>query len=314
MTVAIPFLAAPGYASTGAWMAALQQAMPHERITLPDAMTTAERAQCEVAIVANPSPADVAGFPQLKWVHSVWAGVERLLAELPASDLRIVRLVDPQLADTMAEAVLTWVLYLHRDVAAYARQQTQRVWNALDYVRPEHRTVGILGMGALGRCAAQRLLQAKFRVLGWSREATPMPGVEAFAGSTGLQAMLEQTDIAVCLLPLTPATTGLLNAQTLGWLPNGASLINFARGPIVNDIALQAALDAGRLQHAVLDVFNQEPLPPAQWQWAHPRVSVLPHCSGPTDRATASAIVADNIRKFRATGEMPTGVDRHKGY
>lgn len=126
--------------------------------------------------------------------------------------------------------------------------------------------------------------------------------------------MLGQTDILVCLLPLTPTTTGLLNAELLACLPPNASLINFARAAIVDDAALHSALDTGALQHAVLDVFLQEPLPPSSWHWQHEHVTVLPHCSGPTDYQTASAIVADNIQRFRDCGAVPAAVDGALGY
>jgi len=225
-----------------------------------------------------------------------------------------VRLVDPQLAETMAEAVLAWTLYLHRDMPLYAAQQTRRQWLAADYARPQDTTVGLLGLGALGEAAADRLAGAGFNVCGWSRMRKSVSHVECFAGAVELPAMLARTDILVCLLPLTVETRGLLNATTFAQLPHHASLINFARGPIVCDDALRAALDAERIRHAVLDVFSIEPLPPDSWQWAHPRVSVLPHISAPTDRQTASAIVGQNIRRYRETGEIPESVDLARGY
>ena len=126
--------------------------------------------------------------------------------------------------------------------------------------------------------------------------------------------MLAQTDILICLLPLTPQTKGLLDARRLSWLPSGASLINFARGPIVKDEDLRDALDQGHLSRAVLDVFDVEPLPDDRWQWTHPRVTVLPHCSAPTDMQSASRIVAARIRAYLATGVIPAGVDADKGY
>lgn len=310
----IPFLAAPGYAHTQAWLNALQTAMPEEQILAFDALSDADKATCTVAIVANPNPLQLQQLPNLHWVHSVWAGVERLVADLATSKLKIVRLVDPQLANTMAEAVLTWVLYLHRDIPAYTRQQTQKVWQAREYLAPQQRTIGLLGIGALGEAAAQSLLQARFSVCGWSRSAKSIAGVECFSGEDGLATMLAKTDILVCLLPLTPQTKGLIDAQLLAKLPQGASLINFARGAIVNHDDLHAALNRQHISHAVLDVFDIEPLPSTEWQWQHPQVSVLPHCSAPTDRKTASVIVAENIRRYRLNGELPASVDIGRGY
>jgi glyoxylate/hydroxypyruvate reductase A len=288
--------------------------MPSEHVVAFEDLDASQRAACEIAIVANPRPEDVLALPNLKWVQSVWAGVERLVAELPAGDLKIVRLVDPQLARTMAEAVLAWTLALHRDMPRYARQQSARQWLQHEYVRPEAKTVSLLGLGVLGAPSAAKLLEAGFQVCGWSRTRKAMPGVDCHAGAGELAAMLARTDILVCLLPLTAQTRGILNAETLGALRPGAALVNFARGPIVDDAALRRALDAGRVSHAVLDVFDREPLPADAWQWAHPGVTVLPHISAATDPSTASAIVAANVRRYRESGVVPATVDRAAGY
>ena len=313
-TEVIPFIAARDDAQAAAWLEALRQAMPGLKVVLLADMDEAEKAACRVAVVANPDPALLSQLPNLRWVHSVWAGVERLLAVLGHRGIEIVRLVDPQLAETMAEAVLMASLYLHRDMPAYARQQGQQVWQALAYIRPERRTVSLLGLGALGEAAARRLVAAGFKVNGWSRQPRHLAGVNCLTGETGLHELLGQTDILVCLLPLTPGTRGLLDGDALARLRPGASLINFARGPIVVEEALRAALDSGHLKHAVLDVFATEPLPAGAWPWLHPRVTVLPHCSAPTDRDTASAIVAANIGRYLADGILPASVDARLGY
>lgn len=314
MTSAIPFICAPGYAFAEPWRAALQAAMPLERIVALESLDDHARAACEFAIVANPDTRDLATLPQLKWVHSVWAGVERLVEDLQHSPVEIVRLVDPQLAQTMAEAVLAWTLYLHRDMPRYARQQAAGQWLEHDYVRPQEKTVALLGLGELGLASAARLLAAGFQVSGWSRSRKAVPGVQCFAGDEELPALLTGADILVCLLPLTPQTRDMLDAPMLAHLKPGAALINFARGAIIDDHALRAALDSGQLAHAVLDVFREEPLPAAQWQWQHPQVTVLPHISGPTNRRTAAAIVAANVSRYRATGALPLVVDKQRSY
>jgi glyoxylate/hydroxypyruvate reductase A len=311
---ALPFVSAESGPSARQWIDELQAAMPSENVVAFEDLDASERAACDVAVVANPQPRDVLSLPKLKWVHSVWAGVERLVADLPASELKIVRLVDPQLARTMAEAVLAWTLYLHRDMPTYARQQAARQWLPHEYVRPELRTVSLLGLGALGAASAARLVQAGFTVCGWSRTGKPVPGVDCYAGEEELSSMLARTDIVVCLLPLTPRTRRILNEVAFGALRKGAALVNFARGPIVDDPALRRALDDDRVSHAVLDVFDREPLPVDAWQWVHPKVTVLPHVSAATDRRTASAIVAANVRRFRESGTIPASVDRAAGY
>lgn len=310
----LPFIAPPDAPFQAEWIAALQAAMPGEAVVALAELSEAQRLHCEVAVVANPRPEDLRRLPRLRWVHSVWAGVERLLADLGDADLKIVRLVDPQLADTMAEAVLAWTLYLHRDMPRYAQQQRERRWQPQDYLPPRHKTVGLLGLGALGEAAARRLRAAGFRVQGWSRRPRTLAGVTCHAGADGLARLLADTDFLVCLLPLTAQTRGLLDDAAFAQLKRGAGLINFARGAIVDDDALRRALDAGRLAHAVLDVFTTEPLPADRWHWTHPAVTVLPHISAPTDRQSAAHIVAANIAAYRQHGVIPPHVDRERGY
>lgn len=310
----LPFVAQADDAATAAWLAALQRAMPDETVLPLAALDAAARRDCRVAVVANPRPQDLRTLPALAWVHSVWAGVERLVSDLADTDLAIVRLVDPRLAQTMAEAVLAWTLYLHRDMPGYARQQRERLWHPIAPVRACDRRVGLLGLGALGQAAAAQLCGAGFTVHGWSRTPRALPGVSCHSGTAGLDALLDTADILVCLLPLTGETLGLLDEARLARLRPEASLINFARGPIVDDAALRRALDRGALRHAVLDVFATEPLPVHSWHWTHPDVTVLPHISAPTDHESASAIVATHIARYRRTGEIPAGVDRRRGY
>lgn len=311
----IPFICPRSWPQTQTWVAALQEAIPEEHIVLLDELDMAAREACDVAIVANPDPEDLKMLPHLKWVHSVWAGVERLMADLPGSnELKVVRLIDPQLAGTMAEAVLAWTLYLHRDMPRYARQQQAKQWLEHEYTRAEEKTVAILGLGTLGLAAATRLNAAGFEVCGWSRTPKSVPDIKCYNGDQGLFDMLAQTDILVCLLPLTPQTKNLVNKNVFRSLKKHASFINFGRGPIVDDAALREALDDGHLAHAVLDVFHHEPLPSDSWHWTHQNVTVLPHISAPTNRKTASAIVAENIRQYRANGSILKFVNRETGY
>ena len=252
-------------------------------------------------------------LPALEWVHSTWAGVERLVSELPV-DLPVVRLVDPRLSETMAEAVLTAVLWLHRDGPAYARQQRDGVWRAHGVKRAESRSVAVLGLGALGRRAAERLAANGFRVLGWSRTPKAIGGIDCDQGEAGLARTLSAADIAVLLLPLTDGTRGLLDAGRLSAIRPGAALVNFGRGAVIDERALLAALDSGAVGHAMLDVFSTEPLPSDHPFWSHDRVTVWPHVSAPTDRDTASAIVAAAVARWRRTGKHPPAVERERGY
>ena len=297
-----------------AWLAALTAVMPNENVVLSRTLDPSRRSDVEIAIVANPDPSDVAGLPNLALVQSLWAGVERLVSELGAGAPPIVRMVDPEMARTMSEAVLAWTYYLQRDMPTYARQQNEKLWRQLPYRKPSDMAVGLLGLGALGAASAQRLSNGGFQVVGWSRSPKKLPEVESFSGEDGLAALLCTSDVVVCLLPLTSETRGLLNASCFAMIKPGAALINFARGPIVVAEDLLAALDSKRLSHAVLDVFDEEPLPATSPFWAHPNVTVLPHVSAPTDLTAAAKVVADNIRRFRRGEHIPGVVDRSRGY
>lgn len=311
----LPLVARASAEEQNDWIESLGKilAPKHEIKRLSD-LSAAERSETQVAIVANPDPADLLTLPNLKWVHSLWAGVERMVAELPEDGPDIVRLVDPQMAETMSEAVLAWTLYLHRDMPRYARQQAGKIWLEHGLKLPSEQTVTVLGLGNLGKAAALRLKANGFDVCGWSRSAKTIDGIKTYSGDDGLAAVLGKTDICVVLMPLTADTRGMLDTDTLARLPGGAKLINFARGPIIDDPALLDALDSGRIGHAVLDVFATEPLPADSPFWDHSSVTVLPHISAPTIQSTASKIVAHNITDYFETGSLPPCVNRNRGY
>ena len=314
MSSHIAFVSRMNAETEAVWKHALRAAMPQEEILAFSELTNEQRRAVDFAIVANPDPADIAALPGLTWIHSLWAGVERLVLELGDKAPPIVRLKDPELSRVMAEAVLAWTYYLQRDMPAYRDNQQKTLWQEFDYRHPREMTIGLLGLGALGAAAAERLRHAGFNVAGWSRSAKAIDGVETLTGDDGLQTLLEKSDILVCLVPLTDATRGLLDAGRLAAMKNGAALINFARGAVIIAEDLIAALDSGRLSHAVLDVFEQEPLPVSSAFWQHPKVTVLPHISAPTSRESSARIVAGNVYTWRETGTLPETVDMARGY
>ncbi|PWR22671.1 2-hydroxyacid dehydrogenase [Zavarzinia aquatilis] len=262
-------------------------------------------AAVDVAVVANPAPGLLARMPNLRFVQSLWAGVDGLLADGSVPEhLPLARLVDPNLATAMAEAVATHVLALHRQLPAYREQQAAVWWKPHHQPLAAECPVGILGMGEMGKASAAMLRALGFPVLGWSRSAGP----------AALDEVLARAHVLVNLLPLTAETRHILAAPLFARMLPGASLINFGRGghQVVPDII--AALDSGQLSHAVLDVFETEPLPAESPLWRHPGVTVTPHVAAETDSRTAAHCAADNIRAFRA-GRAVTGlVDRARGY
>ena len=293
-----------------AWRDALARAMPGEAVET----AAADRAAVEIAVVANPAPGALRDLPALRWVHSLWAGVDGLLRDETLPDVPVMRLVDPALARAMAETVAAAVLHLHRDLHTYAAQQRRREWRQHPARPAAERRVSVLGLGEMGRAAAGLLLALGFPVRGWSRSGRDVAGIRVFAGADGLDAALNGAEILVNALPLTDATRGLLNRRSFGRLAPGACLVNVGRGAHLVEADLLAALGAERIGHAVLDVFDQEPLPGDHPFWSHPGVTILPHVAAPTSMASAAAIVARAVAAYRATGQVPAGVDRDRGY
>lgn len=314
MHAVIPFTGQVETEEQNTWIEAINTRSQLCRITPIDQLSENDKLAAEMAIVANPDPATLKQLQNLKWIQSLWAGVETIFASDIDSDIKVVRLTDPQLAESMAEAVLAWSLYLHRKMPQYRSQQNECRWNPLSLQLPEDCNISVFGLGKLGAKAVARLKLNGFTVRGWSRGEKAIDQVETFHGNSGLHQILPLTDVAVVLLPLTAQTENLFDATLLKQLPKGASVINFARGRIIVDSDLLAALDNDHIDHAVLDVFVQEPLPHDHAFWTHEKTTVLPHISAPTTIATAAAIAAGNIDRYITSGVIPDAADRSTGY
>jgi glyoxylate/hydroxypyruvate reductase A len=254
------------------------------------------------AVVANPPPGCLQGLPNLGLIQSLWAGVDRLLADatLPP-EVPLARMVDPAMSAAMAETALWAVLSLQRDFFDYARQQRDGHWQPHPQRRADELRVLVLGQGEMGGAVMQRLRAQGHGVSGWRRGEPLAP-------------LLPVHEIVVNLLPLTPATRGLLDAAFFAALPRGAALVNLARGAHVVEAELLAALDSGQLRHAVLDVFGTEPLPAEHPFWRHPRVTVLPHVAAATDARSAAAVAARNLQALADGAPLAHRVDRGRGY
>jgi len=305
-------------AELAAWQQCLRAALPEAR-WLDRGAALAQADAVEVAVVANPPPGSLRGLPRLRLIQSLWAGVERLLRDptLPAG-VPIARMVDPAMTAAMAETALWATLALQRDFFDYALDQRERRWQQRPQRRADSLRVLVLGLGEMGLAAARRLVQLGFQVSGWSlhpRAAPALPaGIGHRHGAAALPGLLAQSDIVINLLPLTPATEGLLDAAFFAALPRGAGVVNLARGAHVVDADLLAALDRGQVGRAVLDVFHQEPLPPEHPYWQHPRVTLLPHVAAQTDPHSAAQVVAANVRALAAGAPLAHLVPVGRGY
>jgi glyoxylate/hydroxypyruvate reductase A len=270
--------------------------------------------QVQYLIAWQVPPEFLAQLPQLKVLFSSGAGIDHLdLSAVPAH-LPVVRMVEPGIINGMVEYVSLAVLALHRDFFDYAQAKAARRWTALEVPPASTRTIGVMGMGSLGCAVLERLATYGFRLRGWNRSPRDMDGVETFAGADQLQRCLEGCNVLICLLPLTPATTGILNRQLFSALPAGAAVINVGRGPHLVDADLLDALDSGHLSRAILDVTDPEPLPPEHPFWAHPRVFLTPHVASMTQPGTAAPILLENVRRHQRGEPLMGVIDRSRGY
>jgi glyoxylate/hydroxypyruvate reductase A len=256
---------------------------------------------------------DFARAHRARAVLSLWAGVERIIG-LPGLTQPLARMVAPGMTAGMVAYVVAHALRHHldidRDILRSPGDWTPRTIHAA-----ADRLVTILGMGELGGACASALAGLGFPVTGWSRTARHHPALSRHLhGAEALTSALSGAQIVISLLPLTPETENILDARTLALPAPGAALINPGRGELIDEAALLAALDKGRIGHATLDVFRTEPLPPDHPFWFHPRITVTPHIAASTPRGDAARLIAENIRRCEAGLPLLHEVDRRRGY
>jgi glyoxylate/hydroxypyruvate reductase A len=286
-------------------------------LPLPEAKR--EAAMVHYAAVWKPAPGELAGFPNLKVIFNLGAGVDALMADGTLPDVPLVRVAVDDLTSRMAEYVVLHVLMHHRQELYLRASQAAKRWAPKSQWPAGAISVGIMGLGVLGANAAAVLSRIGFRVAGWSRSQRNIEGVDCFHGEAELDAFLRRTDILVCLLPLTPDTRHVLNRQLLAKLhresPMGAPvLINAGRGGLQNEADILACLDDGTLGAASLDVFAEEPLPTDSPFWSHPKVVLTPHNAADTDPDEISKYVARQIARFEQGLALENVVDRGRGY
>src|SRR5713101_5493782 len=290
-----------------AWRKTFEEQLPDLEILIwPDA---GELADIEYLAFMRPNFDVLPSFPNLKAMFSRSAGVESFInhPRLPKAPLGKVEPLggDPM----MTEYIIMHVLRFHRDMPAYQLSQANREWRRARIVRPEERRIGFLGYGLMAKAPALVLQSLGFPVSAWVRNPRAHAEVPIFHGPDQLEPFLSQTDIAVCLLPLTRETEGIFCARTFAVMPKGAMLINVGRGRHVVAADLIAALDSGQLSYAALDALHPEPLPPDSPLWLHPKVTIMPHVAR---RPTVTQLVTEmaaNIRSIAAGGRLLQEID-----
>lgn len=295
------------------WKRALQAQLPNLKVIHSSEIT--EPADVHYVLAWKPPENFFAGMRNLRLIINLGAGVDSLVKrqDLPQG-IPITRLTDPQMSRMMAGYVLFAVLRHARDIPYFEQAQRRGEWAYRHPRSPEDTRVAVLGLGQLGAKAAHELQRQGFRVLGWSRSPAQIEGVECYAGLETLDTVLEQADILVVMLPLTPQTAGILDRTRLQRLPRGAVLINVARGALVDQAALTDLLQSGHLGGATLDVFEREPLPAGDPLWSMPNVLITPHLASVAIPSSAATQIAENIMRVSA-GEAPENIiDPARGY
>jgi glyoxylate/hydroxypyruvate reductase len=268
----------------------------------------------DVAVCWNPPPGLVSTMPNLKLIHSIAAGLDNIFADPHLPAVPVCRVVDSQHAFGMAEYAIWSVLLFHRRMDLHLQNAAHKRWERPEQTAAKDYTIGILGFGAIGRIVGRRLRALDYDVRAWARSPKQEAGIASYHGDAQLPDFLSGCDALICLLPLTQATRGILNANLFAMLPHGAAIINMGRGEHMIEDDLLTAIDSGHLRGAVLDVFLQEPLPGESPLWSHPKIFTTPHIASMPNPQDVVAQVFENARRVLA-GQAPLNAgSRSSGY
>lgn len=299
------------------WEQSLMRLAPDRQILTAPVFATPE--DIAYALCWKPQQGLLATMPNLQVIFSLGAGVDHIYEDRALPDVPIVRIIDPDLSMRMSEYVVLHVLMHHRKQRAYDSLQGKSAWREFSQAPASAVRVGIMGLGVLGRDAAEKLRTLGFQVNGWSRGAKNLTGITCFSGEAGLDDFLRQTDILICLLPHTPATDGILNTILFEKLSHDGPLgkpvlINAGRGGLQREEDIISALDQGVLGAVTLDVFETEPLPVSSPLWQHAGVTITPHNASASDPETILRNVLKQIEAHEAGKKMDNIVDPAQGY
>jgi glyoxylate/hydroxypyruvate reductase A len=296
------------------WSNGLQKAMPEMDIKVyPD---DGDVNEVEFAVVWKHPRGILKKYPNLKAILSLGAGVDHIISDpdLPEG-LPIIRLVDKKLTHEMCLHALHWVLHFHSDQYLYRSQQLKRQWIQQSSIQTEDRTIGIMGLGNIGRSIGELLVTQSFNVIGWgANQKSSLTDIKYYYGKDQLSDFLGRTNILINVLPLTSDTTNIITKKELRLLPKNSFIINIGRGGIINEEDLLTLLNDRHIKAAALDVFTQEPLPENNSLWDHPSVYITPHIAGQSNPNSAGQTISENIYRIQK-GELPYPIySRTNGY
>ena len=296
------------------WSNGLQKAMPEMDIKVyPD---DGDVNEVEFAVVWKHPRGILKKYPNLKAILSLGAGVDHIISDpdLPEG-LPIIRLVDKKLTHEMCLHALHWVLHFHSDQYLYRSQQLKRQWIQQSSIQTEDRTIGIMGLGNIGRSIGELLVTQSFNVIGWgANQKSSLTDIKYYYGQDQLSDFLGRTNILINVLPLTSDTTNIITKKELSLLPKDSFIINIGRGGIINEEDLLTLLNDRHIKAAALDVFTQEPLPENNSLWGHPSVYITPHIAGQSNPNSAGQTISENIYRIQK-GELPYPIySRTNGY
>ena len=296
------------------WSNGLQKAMPEMDIKVyPD---DGDVNEVEFAVVWKHPRGILKKYPNLKAILSLGAGVDHIISdpELPEG-IPIVRLVDKKLTHEMCLHALHWVLHFHSDQYLYRSQQLKRQWIQQSSIQTEDRTIGIMGLGNIGRSIGELLVTQSFNVIGWgANQKSSLTDIKYYYGQDQLSDFLGRTNILINVLPLTSDTANIITKKELSLIPKDSFIINIGRGGIINENDLMTLLSEGHIKAAALDVFAQEPLPENNSLWDHPSVYITPHIAGQSNPNSAGQTISENIYRIQK-GELPYPIySRTNGY
>jgi len=256
-------------------------------------------------------PSNISRYRNLRVVISVGAGVDQI-PPLPEG-IQLSRTLSPRIDQMVCEWVVMSALMLHRNMATYIDQASKCLWKPHANLMTRETRVGVMGMGRVGLPVSRCLKDMGFQVSGFSRSGRPNKGITTYC-ARDMDAFLARTNLLICLLPLTDDTRGLMSGAFFNKLPMGSRLVHAGRGAQIDMTALRSALDQGRIESAMLDVTNPEPLPENHWAWMDPRIIITPHIASVTDYEDGACHVLEVIDADRNGRIIPGLVDSTLGY